>query len=99
VTSVILGVGYGMALVSGLAEVQRIARPDELAGLTAVFYSLCYLGFAVPAIMAFAHEVIPAMTYPLMFGIGAAGAAICLGVAATHSRRHLDVATTTGNAG
>ena len=39
-------------LVGGLMEVQRIAGPDDLAGLTAVFYSLSYVGFFVPAVLA-----------------------------------------------
>ncbi|QNG21094.1 MFS transporter [Rhodococcus triatomae] len=76
--SVVLGCGYGMALVSGLQEVQRIAGPDDLAGLTAVFYSLTYLGFATPAIMAALSETFPAVTYPVMFGFGAVAATGCL---------------------
>lgn len=76
--SIVLGCGYGMALVSGLQEVQRIAGPDDLAGLTAVFYSLTYLGFAMPAIMAALVETFPAMTYPVMFGFGAVAATGCL---------------------
>ena len=35
VAAVPLGAGYGLGLVSGLLETQRIAAPDELAGLTA----------------------------------------------------------------
>jgi hypothetical protein len=52
-----LGSGYGLCLVSGLLEVQRIARPGELAGLTAVFYALTYLGFAAPIVLAALHGV------------------------------------------
>jgi hypothetical protein len=47
-----LGVGYGLGLVSGLLEVQRIAAPAELAGLSAVFYVLTYVGFAIPVALA-----------------------------------------------
>lgn len=47
-----LGCGYGLALVAGLSEVQRLAGPDDLAGLTAVFYSIAYLGFFVPMLLA-----------------------------------------------
>ena len=46
--AVMLGCGYGCCLVYGLAEVQRIAPPGELAGLTAVFQAATYLGFAAP---------------------------------------------------
>jgi MFS family permease len=47
-----LGVGYGLGLVSGLLEVQRIATPAELAGLSAVFYVLTYVGFGIPVALA-----------------------------------------------
>lgn len=80
----VLGAGYGMALVAGLQEIQRIATPDDLAGLTAVFYSLCYLGFGVPAAMVFLSRY---ASYPLMFGVGAVAAVGCLAVTAIGVRR------------
>lgn len=43
------GIGWGAnrwGAVSGLLEVQRIARGQALAGLTGVFYALTYVGFA-----------------------------------------------------
>jgi hypothetical protein len=52
VAAAVLGVGYGLGLVSGLLEVQRIATPAELAGLSAVFYVLTYVGFAIPVALA-----------------------------------------------
>ncbi|WP_336819469.1 MFS transporter [Gordonia sp. MMO-8] len=70
VAAAVLGCGYGMALIAGLLEVQRIARPSELAGLTAVFYSLTYLGFASPAAMAAVTSAFPSIDYPEMFGFG-----------------------------
>ncbi|QZT62267.1 MFS transporter [Mycolicibacterium austroafricanum] len=84
VAAAVLGAGYGMALLAGLQQIQRIAGPDDLAGLTAVFYSLSYLGFAVPAVLAFA---VRSFSYPVMFGFGAFAAAACLLVAALGSRR------------
>lgn len=89
IAAVVLGCGYGMALVSGLQEIQRIAGPDDLAGLTAVFYSLTYLGFAMPAAMAFLSENFAAVTYPRMFTFGAIAAAGCLLLAVVHWRSHL----------
>ncbi|MFT4086970.1 MAG: MFS transporter [Gordonia sp. (in: high G+C Gram-positive bacteria)] len=71
VAAAVLGCGYGLALIGGLLEVQRIAGPDDLAGLTAVFYGLTYLGFASPAAMAWCHSRWEVMSYPLMLGIGA----------------------------
>ena len=70
VVTAVLGGGYGMALISGLLNVQRIAGPDDLAGLTAVFYGLTYLGFASPAIMAAIFERYD-VGYPAMLIFGA----------------------------
>ncbi|AFM19288.1 arabinose efflux permease family protein [Mycolicibacterium chubuense NBB4] len=81
----VLGAGYGVALLAGLQEIQRLAGPDDLAGLTAVFYSLSYLGFAVPAVLAFVSTAGP--SYPVMFGAGAVVALACLGVTLFGIRR------------
>jgi predicted MFS family arabinose efflux permease len=51
-TAIVLGGAYGFCLVAGLAEVQRIAGDDGLAGLTAAYYTLAYLGFSVPYLFA-----------------------------------------------
>lgn len=86
----ILGCGYGMALVAGLQEIQRIARPDDLAGLTAVFYSITYIGFAVPALLALVVQTWPgAVGYPALFLIGAAVAAVSVILVLGNSRAHL----------
>jgi uncharacterized membrane protein len=44
----VLGCAYGMCLVAGLVEVQRLAGSNGAAGLTAIYYALTYLGFAAP---------------------------------------------------
>ena len=67
VAAAALGTAYGFLLVTGLQEVQRIAGPDDLAGLTAVYYSLSYLGFFVPAALA---SLSPLIGYPLLFVAG-----------------------------
>ncbi|MCB1296393.1 MAG: MFS transporter [Gordonia sp.] len=74
VAAAVLGCGYGMAVLSGLLEVQQLATPDNLAGLTAVFYSATYLGFAMPMLLAFISETWPSVTYPMMFGVGVGAA-------------------------
>ena len=84
--SAMLGCGYGLVLVSGLQEVQRIARPDDLAGLTAVFYSLTYIGFFVPMVLALISEF---TTYPWLFASGAVIATLCLGIMAYGRRREV----------
>lgn len=75
-TTVVLGAGYGITLVAGLQEVDRMAAPGDLAGLTAVFYSLAYLGFGLPALLSFLTERF-GIGYPAMYLVLAAVAACC----------------------
>lgn len=95
VAAAILGAAYGLLLVSGLQEIQRIAGPSDLAGLTAVYYTLSYIGFFLPAVLAvLAHW----FTYPVMFLAGAVAAAICLTAVVCAWSRHLPEAATEENA-
>lgn len=73
----VLGAGYGMTMIAGLLATQRLAGPDDLAGLTAVFYSLTYLGFASPAILTWLRERL-GFGYPAMMIVGAIVAVGCL---------------------
>ena len=75
VASAVLGAGFGISLVSGLIEVQRIARPEQLAGLTAVYYSLTYVGFLLPVVLA---PLAPLVGYPVLLLAVAGLAALCL---------------------
>ena len=86
----VLGMGYGLALVAGLNEVRRIAGPDDLAGLTAVYYSLAYLGFFIPAALAVLADW---WSYPQMFGGGLVVALVCLAVVAIAWKAHLPATT------
>lgn len=88
--AVVLGCGYGMAMIAGLLEVQRIAGPDDLAGLTAVFYGVTYLGFAVPAILAWISETWVSIGYPQMFGFGVVAALVCLAITVVGHRTGAD---------
>jgi len=78
--AIVLGSGYGLCLVSGLREVERLAGPDDLAGLVAVYYVLAYCGFAAPYLLAL---LAPALGYPasLLLAAGLAVATL-VGVAA-----------------
>jgi MFS family permease len=58
----LLGCGYGLCLVSGLLETQRLAAREDLASLTAIYYALTYLGFAAPIILAELERLIRAPT-------------------------------------
>ncbi|RLZ02491.1 MFS transporter [Kocuria tytonicola] len=51
-TAVMLGVSYGLMMVAGLREVELLARPHDLGALIGVFYTLTYVGFAVPFVLA-----------------------------------------------
>ena len=86
VAAAVLGAAYGLLLVGGLREIQRIAGPDDLAGLTAVFYSLTYLGFFIPMILS---AIGTWLTYTQMFIIGAVIALLSTGVIALSWRKHL----------
>lgn len=61
VAALVLGSAYGLCLVSGLREVERLAAPSDLAGLVAVYYVLAYGGFAAPYLLAL---LAPALGYP-----------------------------------
>jgi MFS family permease len=84
VTAVVLGAGYGFCLVAGLLEVQRLAGPDDLAGLNAMFYVLTYVGYCVPVVLA---ELDHFVSYPVLMLCLAGLAAVCLMVVTTASSR------------
>jgi predicted MFS family arabinose efflux permease len=46
--AVLLGLAYGLCLVSGLRQAEHMARPDERGAVIACYYALAYLGFAMP---------------------------------------------------
>jgi hypothetical protein len=70
-SAIVLGAAYGLCLVAGLVEVQAVASDGALARLTAAFYTLTYLGFAAPYLLALAS---PLAGYPVLLLIGAAAA-------------------------
>ncbi|MFF0246713.1 MFS transporter [Streptosporangium sandarakinum] len=75
--AVALGAGYGIAMVSGLQEIQRMAGADDLAGLTGVYYALAYSGFLLPTVLA---TLAGWLSYPVMLTVVAVVALICLGL-------------------
>ena len=48
VAAVLLGLAYGLCLVSGLRQAEHMASPDERGAVIACYYALAYLGFVVP---------------------------------------------------
>ena len=81
----LFGAGYGISLVSGLLEVQRLAGPDDLAGLTAVFYALTYVGFAVPLVLS---ELVQFASYPVLLISLAVVGLVSLMTLTVQSSRH-----------
>jgi MFS family permease len=88
--AIVLGAAYGIAVVSGLLELQRLARPDELAELTGVYYALAYIGFLFPSLLALLSTL--ASYTALLCGlavIALAGTTVIV----RHSRSHLPLET------
>ena len=75
IAAIILGTAYGVCMITGLTEVQQLAGPDDLGGLTAIFYAVTYLGFFFPMILSKMSEW---FTYELMLGVGVVIAALSL---------------------
>lgn len=73
--AVVLGAGYGILMVSGLRETQRLAPPHELGALTGIFYALTYVGFFAPWVIAL---VAPHIGYVAVFAFGGAVTLISL---------------------
>lgn len=46
--AVLFGLGYGLCLVTGLRESERLAGPGTQGAVVACFYALTYLGFGFP---------------------------------------------------
>jgi hypothetical protein len=80
----VLGSGYGLCLVAGLREVERLAAPGELGGLNALYYSLAYLGLAIPYLLALAA---PHLGYPSALVLTAGAAALTLVAVLVQGRR------------
>lgn len=93
--AMLLGSAYGIAIVSGLLEIQRIAEPDELAGITGVYYSLAYVGFLLPAALAALARYV---SYPVMLTAVAVVAAACAVRCASGWSKHLDAPAATRGA-
>ncbi|UVI36601.1 MFS transporter [Brevibacterium spongiae] len=86
VVAIVLGIAYGICVVAGLIVVQAIAEPDDLAGITGVYYSLAYSGFLLPTVLA---ALLPVLPYSLSLGAVAAVCLLCLATVAGGSKRHL----------
>jgi len=84
ITGILLGAAYGITVVAGLVEIQRISTATDLAGITGVYYSLTYLGFLLPVLCASLTEF---ASYPTMLSLLAVVCAGCLALTAVGLRR------------
>lgn len=82
--AVLLGTAYGLCLVAGLTEIQRLADPAALGGLSALFYTLTYVGFTAPYLLSLARA---AAGYATLLLVTAALALACLVLVACAPRR------------
>jgi MFS family permease len=83
VAAVILGAAYGIAVVSGLLEIQHMAKADDLAGITGIYYTLAYSGFLLPTALAILSAWI---SYPAMLAAVALLALVCLALVTAGTR-------------
>ena len=80
----VLGCAYGLCLVSGLIEVGRLARPEAVGSLTAVYYALAYLGFATPYLLTLASPLAGYRTLLLIVAAMALTSAAVVAAPADH---------------
>jgi hypothetical protein len=52
IAAVLLGLAYGLCLVSGLRQAEQMAGPNQRGAVVACYYPLAYLGFAAPYLAA-----------------------------------------------
>jgi len=90
--AMLLGSAYGIAIVSGLLEIQRIAEPDELAAISGIYYALAYVGFLLPAVLA---SLASYVSYPAMLTVVGVLAAGSTAICAASWSKHLPAAATT----
>ena len=76
----LLGLAYGICILTGLVETQALADPERVAGLTGVYYSLIYVGFVLPVVLSGLAALAPE---PLLLALVAL---VCLGCAAAVER-------------
>lgn len=80
------GYGYGLTLAFGLTEVGRLAPPEHLARLTALLWTLAYLGMFAPYVITLLSG---AVTVPLLLVAAAVLAALSCAAVPALDRRAL----------
>jgi hypothetical protein len=71
--ALVFGSSYGLVLVAGLRRVEVLAEPEDRARMNAIFYSLAYIGFAVPLVFSL---VAPERGEQIAFAVAGAASAM-----------------------
>jgi MFS family permease len=74
--AVLLGLGYGLCLVSGLHQAEHLAGEHDRGAVVACYYVLAYLGFAVPYVV---DGLNGHLGEPVTFAVLAAVSAVLVG--------------------
>jgi MFS family permease len=85
--AVLLGAGYGITIISGLIEVQAMADPKHLGGLTSAYYAITFTGFGVPAALAAFTEVVPTSLLLLAMALVCGACSLVAAIASVHLPR------------
>ncbi|MCZ7434132.1 hypothetical protein [Streptomyces sp. WMMC1477] len=83
--AVVLGAGYGLALASGLREMERLAPQSFRPSAAALHQITASGGFLTPLLLAITAD---AVSYPTQLESMATIGVLCLMVTAAYSRRH-----------
>jgi hypothetical protein len=81
---VLLGLAYGLCLVCGLHQAERVSDPTNRGAVLSCYYVLAYLGFSVPYAMTGLNEV---FGKPGTFAALAVAAAVLTGLLAAGAAR------------
>ncbi len=85
-----LGAGYGMCLVAGLYETERLSAQDERGATVAVYYALTYLGFSVPYLVSILAGALSGIAILGLFAALAVTVLLAIAVAAPTATRALE---------
>jgi len=81
--ALVLGLAYGLCLVAGLIEVQRLASPATLPTVVGLYYSVSYAGFALPVVLS---SLAPTVGYPALLAALVGACAVTLATALLATR-------------
>jgi MFS family permease len=76
--AIVLGAGYGIAMTSGLRNVELLSKPETRGALTGLYYVLTYIGFSVPYVLAVVTRSVAPASALLGVAVLAAIAALAL---------------------